>query len=350
MAHKELVLLTGATGFIGFKTLVLALKAGYAVRCAIRDLKKQSTILSNPAITSLKLAANALTFTSVPDFTVPGAYTGAIRDVTHVIHVASPLPAANPTGYQTAEETFIKPAVRSALEILEAAKNASTVRQVVITSSVTAIFPDEVWRGIVPSTQTLGAESRIPTPEGPFPNNAQAYGASKTAQFNSVEEWARKSKPSFSLVTMHPAFVIGRSELAGTVEELWAGTNRFALDIAVGKKFDTLRAGACVHVDDVARAHVLVLDKSGVGSRAFVISSPVRWDDVVGILERNFEDAVEKGVLSTEGGQGTAMLNIRGNEAEEVLGFRYLSFEEQVKSVVGQYLELKSADKGKTKN
>ena len=341
MAHEGLVLLTGATGFIGFKTLVLALKAGYSVRCAIRDPKKEPTILSNPAITSLKLAPNALTFALVPDFTVPGAYTEAIRNVTHVIHVASPLPAANPTGYQTAEDTFINPAVRSALKILEAAKTAGTVRQVVITSSVTAIFPDEIWRGLVPSTQTLGAESRIPTPEGPFPNNAQAYAASKAAQFNRVEEWVRTSKPTFSLVTMHPAFVIGRSELAGIVEELWAGTNRFVLDIAVGKKFDALRAGACVHVDDVARAHVLVLDKSEEGRRAFVLSSPMRWEDVVVILKKDFKDAVEKGVLSTQGGQGTAVLDIQGGEAEEVLGFRYLSFGEQVKSIVGQYLELK---------
>ena len=345
MAHKGLILLTGATGFIGFKTLILALEAGYAVRCAIRDPKKERTILSNPAITSLKLAPNALTFTSVPDITAPGAYTEAIRNVTHVIHVASPLPAANPTGYQTAEDTFIKPAVRSALEILEAAKNAGTVRQVVITSSVTAIFPDEIWRGVVPQTQTLSAESRIPTPEGPFPSNAQAYAASKAAQFNAVEEWVSKSKPTFSLVTMHPAFVIGRSDLASTVEELWAGTNRFALDIAVGKKFDGVRSGACVHVDDVARAHVLVLDKSQEGSRTFVISAPARWDDVVGIVEREFKDAVEEGVLSTGGGQGSAVLNIRGDEVERVLGFRYLSFEEQVKSVVGQYLELKSAGK-----
>lgn len=340
MAHKDLILLTGATGFIGFKTLVLALKAGYSVRSAIRDPKKEPTILSNPAITSLNLAPNALTFTPVPDFTVPGAYTDAIRNATHVIHVASPLPAANPTGYQTAETTFINPAVRSAIEILEAAKDAGSVRQVVITSSVTAIFPDEIWRGLVPSTQTLSAASRIPTPEGPFPNNAMAYAASKAAQFNKVEEWVSRSKPAFSLVTMHPAFVLGRSELAGSAEELWAGTNRFALDIAVGKKFDAVRAGACVHVDDVARAHVLVLDKSGEGSRAFVLSTPVRWDDVVGVVEREFRDALEKGVLSTGGGQGTAVLDIRGNDAEAVLGFQYLSFEEQVKSVLGQYVEL----------
>ena len=39
-----------------------------------------------------------------------------------------------------------------------------------------------------------------------------------------------------------------------------------------------------------------------------------------------------------EGKQSTAPIDIRGEETEKVLGFRYLSFEEQVKSVVGQYL------------
>ncbi|KAJ5467714.1 hypothetical protein N7475_005466 [Penicillium sp. IBT 31633x] len=35
--NKKLVLLTGATGFIGFQTLIDALKAGFRVRCAVRS-------------------------------------------------------------------------------------------------------------------------------------------------------------------------------------------------------------------------------------------------------------------------------------------------------------------------
>lgn len=340
MAQENLILLTGATGFIGFRTLVFALEAGYSVRCAIRDPKKESTILSNPAIKLLDLAKNSLTFTTVPNLTVPGAYTEAIRDVTHVIHVASPLPAANPNGFETAEETFIKPAVRGALEVLEAAQKAGTVRHVVITSSVTAIFPDPVWRGIEPSTETFGPECRIPTPKGPFPNNAQAYGASKTAQLNAVEEWTRNKKPDFSVITMHPSFVLGRNDWACNVKELWAGTNRFALDIAIGKKFEAPRSGACVHVDDVARAHVLALGKSLKGNRSFVLNSPMQWEELGGILERNFKDEINKGLLSMKGEQRTAPMDIRGDETEKILGFRYLDFEEQVKSVVEQYLQL----------
>ena len=344
MAQEKLILVTGATGFIGFRTLVLALEAGYSVRCAIRDPKKEFKIVSNPAIKSLNLKPNSLTFITVPDITVPSAYTEAVRDVTHVLHVASPLPGGNPVVFQTAEKDLIQPAVRGALEMLEAAQQAGTVRRVVITSSVTSIVPGPVWGAFEPSTETYSPASRIPTPKGPFPDNLRAYCASKTAQLNAVEEWTRKEKPKFSVITIHPSWTFGRNDLASTVEGLWAGTNRFVLNVIVGQKLEMPMAGACVHVDDVARAHVLTLEKSVEGNHSLVLSSPMQWEDVANILERHFNSAVEKGMLSMEGEQRTARINIQGNETESIFGFRYLSFEEQVKSVVGQYLELKSME------
>lgn len=344
MAQEQLILLTGATGFIGFRILVLALEAGYSVRCAIRDPKKESIIVSNPAIKSMNLKPNSLTFITVPDIAVPGAYTEAVRDVIHVLHVASPLAKGNPTCFQTAEKDLIQPAVRGALEMLEAAQQAGTVRRVVITSSVTSIVPSPVWGGFEPSTETYGPASRIPTPKGPFPDNLKAYCASKTAQLNAVEEWTRKEEPKFSVITFHPSWTLGRNDLASTVEDLWAGTNRFALNVVIGQKVEVPRAGASVHVDDVARAHVLALDKSVEGNRSLVLNSPMQWEDVSKILARNFKSAVEKGTLSMEGEQRTAHIDIQGDETERILGFRYLSFEEQVKRVIEQYLELKSSE------
>lgn len=348
MAQANLILLTGATGFIGFRTLVLALEAGYSVRCAIRDPKKESKILSNPAIKSLNLPPNSISFTTVPDLADPGAYTDAVRDVTHVLHVATPLPPANPTGLPVTEENSVQPAVRGALEMLQAAQQAGTVRRVVITSSVVAIVPYPFWGGMERSTETYGPASRIPTPKGPFSDNAKAYCASKTAQLNALEEWTRREKPKFSVVTIHPSWVLGRNDLASTVQELWAGTNRLVLSIVVGNKIDAPKSGACVHVDDVARAHVLALGKSVEGNCSNVLNSPMRWEEVAGILEREFKDGIEKGMLSMEGEQRTAPIEIHGDETEKIFGFQYLSFEEQVRSIVGQYLQLKSLE-GETK-
>ena len=40
MAGKRLILLTGATGFVGFRVLTTALEAGYNVGIAVRSLSK----------------------------------------------------------------------------------------------------------------------------------------------------------------------------------------------------------------------------------------------------------------------------------------------------------------------
>ena len=341
MPQRKLVLLTGATGFVGFRTLVLALQAGYAVRCAIRDPKKADNIVSNPAIKKLNLKPNSITFVTVPDLTVKGAYQTAIQDVTHVIHVASPLPSANPDAYKDADKIFIQPAVRGAIEMLEAALHTSTVKCVAITSSVRAMVPNPIWLGLEPSTEIYGPASRLRTPSGPFSSSPEAYGASKTAQMNAIEDWTQKNNPAFPVVTIHPSFVLGRADLATTVEELWAGTNRFALDLAIGTKLESPWSGACVHVDDVAKVHVMALDQSFKGVRSFVLSMPAKWDDVPQIVEKHFPAAVEEGLLSIDGRRPTNTIDIRGDETEKEFGFQFLDFEEQVKSVVGQLVAIK---------
>ena len=88
---KELILLTGASGHLGFRTLVFALKAGYKVRVALRKLEQAEKIKKARSIQPL---LEDIEFVEVPDITAPGAYDEAIREVDLVIHVAAPLLAA----------------------------------------------------------------------------------------------------------------------------------------------------------------------------------------------------------------------------------------------------------------
>ncbi|MCJ1458404.1 hypothetical protein MMC28_008776 [Mycoblastus sanguinarius] len=346
MAPNDLILLTGATGFIGFATLLQALSSNYHVRCAVRDPQKASKLRSNPALTSLSQPPNHLTFTHVPDLTTPGAYNDAIKGAKYVIHVASPLPAANPDGYKDADNVFIRPAVRGALEMLEAAHRTPSVQKVVITSSVTALIPSAEWSAQAPATQTYGPESRIEPSSGPFTWNGPAYGASKAAQLQAVERWVESQKPGFEVVTVHPSWVLGRAELADKSQDLWAGTNRFLLDNAVGMSLPK-RAGACVLVDDVARTHVLALEKQLQGrEKTLVTSVPMRWEDLRGVLDREFPEAVKKGWLSLEGKQETQEIGIDGSETERVMGFKFRGFEELVRELVGQFVELKAREAG----
>lgn len=347
MSSKPLILLTGATGFIGFRTLILALQAGHPVRCAIRDPKKASTILTNPSIQALKLPAESITFVHVPDFTITGAFSTAIQDARYVIHVASPLPAANPTGHETPDASYLNPAIRSTIDVLEASHCTPTVRKVIITSSVVAMVPCAVWQGTDSANGAVytpsSRQDQVPT--GPFTNSPAAYMASKVAQLRALEDWTRDHSPTFSITTIHPSWVLGRNDLATSIEGLWASTNRWVLDIALGNEpvIENL-VGACVHVDDVARAHILALDEKVKRNHNFILNGPlVRWEDVHEVVKKHFPDAVADGTLLVEGKQETVDADIRGEETEKVLGFEYLSFEEMVRGIVAQYLEMRRA-------
>lgn len=79
---RPTILLTGATGHIGFRTLVLALQAGYRVHVTTRSESQWEKIR---AAESVKPFATAITFFVVPEIAAERAYDEAIRDVEAVI-------------------------------------------------------------------------------------------------------------------------------------------------------------------------------------------------------------------------------------------------------------------------
>lgn len=92
---NELVLITGATGHIGFRTLVLLLQHGYRARIAHRRAAQIDKI---KAAASIKPFGDAIEFVHVPDITGADAYDTAIKGVDYVMHVASPIPTTVPEG------------------------------------------------------------------------------------------------------------------------------------------------------------------------------------------------------------------------------------------------------------
>lgn len=152
-------------------------------------------------------------------------------------------------------------------------------------------------------------------------------------------------KPTFDIINVMPSFFVGRNELNTSAQEyLASGTNRIALGPILGNKADQALPGNSVHVNDVARIQVLALDPKIKGNQNFMISSQgpegTVWDEAIEIAERNFPEALGKGVLKLGGTQPTKKLLIDSSRTEEVFGFKLAGYEEQVKSVLGHYLEL----------
>ncbi|KAK4503504.1 hypothetical protein PRZ48_004419 [Zasmidium cellare] len=345
----DLVLITGATGHLGFRVLRYALEQGYTVRAAVRSEAKAETIRSNKALTS-KERASSLSFTIVPDILAPGAYDDAVKDVKYIIHVASPLSSSAPDDdYET---HMIQPAVQGTLNILEAAKKSPSVKRVVITSSVVAITPlgafspDNNASTATPVTST----SRVEDFSGPFPHPLAAYIASKIAALNRAEKWMAEHKPPLDLIHIHPSYIEGRNDLAEKLEDFQSGTNRFIVNLALGEKLSSPNVLTTNHVDDSAYVHVASLDPKIAGNQSFLVTSSgqdgVKWNDVGEIVKRRFPEAVEKGVLSTGGEQGTYYYPYDARKTEETFGIKFKGFEEQVVSVVGHYLEVYEREKG----
>ena len=114
---KELVLVTGGSGFVGSYVIVQLLNEGYNVRTTVRNVNKKDHLIS-----MLKKAGatntDQLSFVEA-DLTKDDGWTDATKDCQYVMHVASPMPSQHDAGDGDA---IIRPAVDGTLRVLKAAK------------------------------------------------------------------------------------------------------------------------------------------------------------------------------------------------------------------------------------
>jgi nucleoside-diphosphate-sugar epimerase len=342
-ASNDLVLITGATGFIGIKTLHLALEAGYSVRAAVRNEDKAKIILNAPAIKSLK-ADDSLTFVTVPDILAPNAYDEAVKGVTYILHVASPIVKGEALTPEQFESELVEPAIKGTTGILESALKEPGIKKIVITSSEVAIIPWEEF--VAKEVDTVFDDQyQIPEPLGPYKSSFEAYCASKVRALHASKAFVAKNKPEWGVVNIMPAFVLGENEIANKAEDLLLGTNAVALAPILGNASGWGAVpSTSVHVEDVAKLHVLALDPKIPGSESFLAISEgekgTKWDEYQDIVKRNFPEAVAKGVLPNNGPALTKRTKVDASRTEKVFGIKFLSYEEQVKSLVKQCLSL----------
>lgn len=205
----------------------------------------------------------------------------------------------------------------------------------------------------VPKGTVFDANSRTQPPPAPYINLQQAYCASKVRALNEAERWVSEKKPHWGVVAVMPGWVIGRDWSKSDVAGVKSGTNMQMLSLCLGAKNEGKKAGCAVHVDDVARICVGAAfeEEKKVGCeergvlRGFMAGRPIEWMGAVEVVRNEFGREVERGVLSTEGVQGTMEMPVDGSETERVFGFEFLPWEEMVRSVVGHYVEVSKKDK-----
>ncbi|KAI9640751.1 hypothetical protein NHQ30_011060 [Ciborinia camelliae] len=230
---------------------------------------------------------------------------------------------------------IIDPTIQGTSNLLEAALQTPSLKRIILTSSIVANMPFPHSPTNPPPTT---AESRVPDVEGIASGVFPAYCAAKIATLNVTDVFVGKNNPHFSIISIFPGFVYGKDERATSIASLMSGSNRLILTILLGEKFDVPRLASAAHVDDVAKVHVLALDRQKAGEQDFGVTAPVVYDDAFEIVKKHFPREVEEGLFK-KGSQPSLRIDWNAKKTEDVLGFRFKTYEDMVVDVARQYLE-----------
>jgi hypothetical protein len=118
------------------------------------------------------------------------------------------------------------------------------------------------------------------------------------------------------------------------------GTNKTVLALLLGRRFGPF-AGAVVHVDDVARAHVAAIDQRVYGGESYILSRAARWDDAIAVAKAAWPEAFAKRVFVESGSVGTTPLPMDTRTTDTTFRFELMGYDDMVRSVVGQFAELR---------
>ena len=270
------VLVTGGNGYIASWLVRRLLDRGFDVHATVRDTRDptrtdhlRATARDRPGTLSLFDA----------DLLEPGGFDRAMAGCDLVFHTASPLivrDVVDPV------RDLVEPATRGTRHVLEAVNRTRSVRRVVLTSSIVAIYGD--------AADLEGIEAdRFDESHWNSTSNAhhQPYSYSKTLAEQLAWEIAGRQN-RWDLVAVNPGLVLGpglsrhtSAEGVLVMRDFGSGYYRFGapeLEYAI------------VDVRDVAQGHLRAGLLPGTRGRHILVSETLSLIEMASILRNHFGD------------------------------------------------------------
>ncbi|MFY0256270.1 SDR family oxidoreductase [Chitinophaga sp. 30R24] len=266
-ANKQLVLVTGGSGFVGSHCILQLLHAGYRVRTSVRSLKREAAVRAMLRAAGTE-AGNNLSFVAA-DLLSDTGWAAAVDQCNFVLHVASPFPTDAPKH----EEELINPAREGTLRVLRAARQAGAKR-VVMTSSFAAI-----GYGAIPTGRPFNEQDWT----DPTSKNISAYVKSKTLAERAAWDFIAQEGDGLELSVVNPVGIFGPilgadySASIQLVRNMLTGSMPACPQLSFG----------VVDVRDVASLHLLAMTHSAAnGERLLAITGDcITMHDLAMILK-----------------------------------------------------------------
>ncbi|XP_010524363.1 PREDICTED: protein BRI1-5 ENHANCED 1 [Tarenaya hassleriana] len=271
---KGKVCVTGGTGFVASWLIMRLLERGYSVRATVRNPPEGKKDVSH--LTNLPHASERLQI-FMADLDDPESFKPAINGCMAVFHVAHPM---DPNGKET-EEAVTKRTVQGLMGILRASLEAQTVKRFFYTSSAVTVFygggerevDENVWTDIEIFRQQK--EKRV----------SSSYVVSKLAAEKTALDFG--GKHGLEVVTLVIPLVVGPFISPSLPSSVFISLAMIFGHHKEKEKylFDTYNM---VHIDDVARALVLLLEKPHAEGRYICSSVEMTVDEIFRFLSARF--------------------------------------------------------------
>jgi nucleoside-diphosphate-sugar epimerase len=276
LAPSTSVLVTGGNGYLGSWIVTLLLAEGHTVHATVRNLRDRSRYahLENAAKTGGKL------FIHEADLLNQGSFDAAMAGCEIVIHSASPFATK---GVKNAQKELIDPAVNGTRNVLAAANRTASVKRVVLTSSVAAIYSDATDLN-QPPRRALSEDDWNTTSSADY----QPYAYSKT--FAEREAWRIAGQQNrWNLVVLNPGFMLGPA----------VNPDSTSVSQTIMRNFGdgTFKSGmvdiwyGVVDVRDVAQSHLNAAFQPHTSGRSIISNRTVSLLDIAAILREQFGDS-----------------------------------------------------------